>query len=74
MQTLAFFGFPGHIELIIFLVIVLIFFGKRLPSAMYSVGKSITELKKGMHEGGSDDEDEELKESDNGKKLEKQAD
>lgn len=73
MQTLAFFGFPGHIELIIFLVIVLIFFGKRLPSAMYSVGKSITELKKGMHEGGTE-EDDEHEEADNGKKLEKQAD
>lgn len=74
MQTLAFFGFPGHIELIIFLVIVLIFFGKRLPSAMYSVGKSITELKKGMHEGGTEEDDDEHEEADNGKKLEKQAD
>ncbi|MCA8983844.1 MAG: twin-arginine translocase TatA/TatE family subunit [Planctomycetaceae bacterium] len=70
MQTLAFFGFPGHIELIIFLVIVLIFFGKRLPSAMFSVGKSITELKKGMHEGLHEDDDEPAKP----KSIDKNAD
>ncbi len=55
MYTLAF-GIPGGPELLIFLVVVLIFFGKRLPSAMYSVGKSITEFKKGVSEGAPQDE------------------
>lgn len=61
MQTLAFFGMPGHVELIILLLIVLILFGKRLPTAMYSVGKSITEFKRGASEEGSDDNAEEEK-------------
>lgn len=55
MYTLAF-GIPGGPELLIFLLVVLIFFGKRLPSAMYSVGKSITEFKKGVSEGAPQDE------------------
>lgn len=48
MNTFAFFGMPGHYELIIFLVIALLLFGKRLPSTMFSVGKSLTEFKRGM--------------------------
>lgn len=56
MYTLAFIGMPGGTELIVLLVIVLILFGKRLPVAMYSVGKSITEFKKGVSEGADDAE------------------
>lgn len=48
--VLGLIGMPGQFELIIFLLIILVFFGKRLPSAMYSVGKSITEFKKGVSE------------------------
>ncbi len=51
-------GMPGGIELVIFLLIILIFFGKRLPSAMFSVGKSITEFKKGVNENIEDDSEE----------------
>lgn len=63
MQTLAFIGMPGHVELIVLLLIVLILFGKRLPTAMYSVGKSITEFKRGASEEGKDDNAEESEES-----------
>ncbi|MBL4884747.1 MAG: twin-arginine translocase TatA/TatE family subunit [Planctomycetaceae bacterium] len=66
MYTLAYFGLPGGAELIILLVIVLVLFGKRLPGAMHSVGRSITEFKKGVNEGvddadGSDDSDTDSK-------------
>ncbi len=46
--------FSGHWEWIIFLLIALLLFGKRLPSAMRSVGQSITEFKRGMQETPDD--------------------
>ncbi len=39
-------GFP---ELAVISMIALLVFGNRLPSVMRSLGKSITEFKKGMH-------------------------
>lgn len=48
------FGF-NHTELLIFLGIVLVLFGgSRIPSIARSLGKSITEFKKGVQ--GIDDE------------------
>ncbi|WP_339732525.1 twin-arginine translocase TatA/TatE family subunit [uncultured Gimesia sp.] len=44
------FGFPGWIEVTIILGIILLLFGKRLPGAMNSLGKSIVEFKKGARE------------------------
>ena len=40
----------GIWELLIVLGIVLLIFGTRLPSLARSLGKSITEFKRGMHE------------------------
>lgn len=40
----------GPTELLIVLGILLLLFGTRLPSIARSMGKSITEFKKGMHE------------------------
>lgn len=54
--TLAFIGTPGPFELCIIAGIVLLLFGNRLPGAMRSMGRSITEFKSGMRDG-----DEELK-------------
>lgn len=51
-------GMPGVYELAIILVIVLVFFGKRLPETMFSLGKSITEFKKGVTETENSEEDE----------------
>ena len=48
-------GVPGPLELCIIAGIVLLLFGNRLPGAMRSMGRSITEFKTGMKEG-----DEEL--------------
>lgn len=46
----AFGGLPGGWEWIIILVVALLIFGKRLPDIARSVGKSLTEFKKGVHE------------------------
>ncbi len=53
---LAFFGFPGHIEALIVLAVILLLFGHRLPGMMRSMGRSVVEFKKGIKE---DDEEEE---------------
>jgi sec-independent protein translocase protein TatA len=42
--------FTGHWEWLIVLMIALLLFGSRLPSVMRSMGKSIQEFKKGLHE------------------------
>jgi len=52
--VVAFFGMPGQYEMIIVLVIAVLLFGKRLPEVGRSLGKSITEFKKGVQ--GIDDE------------------
>jgi sec-independent protein translocase protein TatA len=48
-------GFGSGYHWIILLVIVLILFGNRLPSVMRSLGRGVTEFKKGI-EGGDDDD------------------
>ena len=50
------FGMGGPWEIVIVLVIVLLLFGKRLPGAMRSLGKSIVEFKKGVR--GIDEEEQ----------------
>jgi len=52
-------GMPGGPELIIILVVILLLFGStRLPQLARGMGKSINEFKKGISEGGKDDERE----------------
>ncbi len=46
-MTLAF-GLPGPTEMMIVGVVALLIFGNRLPSVMKSLGKSVTEFKKGV--------------------------
>ncbi len=42
---------PGHWEVVIIGgVIVLLFFGRRIPELMRSLGSGVTQFKKGLHE------------------------
>jgi sec-independent protein translocase protein TatA len=45
---LAFFGIPGGYEVIVVGFVALLIFGNRLPGVMKSLGKSVTEFKKGV--------------------------
>lgn len=56
---LAFFA-PSGFELMIFGVIILLLFGKRIPSLMRSMGSSIVEFKKGVKDDSDDDADENI--------------
>lgn len=58
-MTLAMFGF-GPAQILLFLVVVLLLFGKRLPETMRNLGKSMTEFKKGVKEGNEEDEPERI--------------
>lgn len=49
LMPLAFMGLPGGPEVIIVGFIALLLFGNRLPSVMRSLGKSVTEFKKGVN-------------------------
>ena len=48
MAPFAFFQNLGSSELLIIGFVVLLLFGNRLPSVMRSLGKSVTEFKKGV--------------------------
>ena len=50
MSALGFLGMPSGAEWFVVLIVALLLFGSRLPSVMRSLGKSVTEFKKGLHE------------------------
>lgn len=53
---------------LIVMVVVLLLFGNRLPSVMRSLGRGVTEFKKGLEGGDEDEEAEELEKSKKKKK------
>jgi sec-independent protein translocase protein TatA len=55
---------PGGMELVIILVVILLLFGStRLPQLARGMGKSISEFKKGISEGGEEKDERELAEA-----------
>ena len=48
MMPLAFIGLPGGYAVLVVGFVALLIFGNRLPSVMRSLGKSVTEFKKGV--------------------------
>jgi sec-independent protein translocase protein TatA len=48
MMPFAFFTMPGGGEMLIVAFVALLIFGNRLPGVMRSLGKSVTEFKKGV--------------------------
>jgi sec-independent protein translocase protein TatA len=49
-------GLGSGFHWIVLLVVVLLLFGSRLPSVMRSLGRGVTEFKKGIEGAGDDDE------------------
>ena len=48
--------FPGPLQMLMVVAVIILLFGaKRLPATMRSIGKSVTEFKKGINDT-SDDE------------------
>ncbi len=45
---IAFLGLPGGYEVLVVGFVALLIFGNRLPGVMKSLGKSVTEFKKGV--------------------------
>ncbi len=50
--------FPGPLQMLMVVAVIILLFGaKRLPATMRSIGKSVTEFKKGIKDTADDDPD-----------------
>ncbi|MBQ9874023.1 MAG: twin-arginine translocase TatA/TatE family subunit [Thermoguttaceae bacterium] len=66
------FGIGSPIQMVILAVIAFLLFGNRLPSVMRSVGRSVTEFKKGV--AGIEDEIDDAVKTSGKKKSENKED
>ena len=57
MNTILLFNFLGPEMLIVFLALLLLFGGKKIPELMRGLGKGISEFKKGKNESDKKSED-----------------
>lgn len=61
VPTTLLWGLPGGYEWLLILIIVLIFFGNRIPGIARSLGSGINEFRTGLKEGQSGSDDKEPK-------------
>ena len=58
MNPMIFANIMSPMMWVIILIVVLLLFGaNRLPDLMRSLGRSVTEFKKGINEGGNNEDD-----------------
>lgn len=60
----------GEMQWLIIALLAFLFFGNRLPQAMRSLGRGVTEFKKGLE--GTHDDDEAVNKSSEPKKIDEQ--
>ena len=62
-RAVAFFGGVSHWEMLVILLVILLVFGRRVPEVMRSLGRGVTQFKKGLRDV-EDEVQRELDESD----------
>lgn len=73
-NLLAFFSMPSGMEWLVVLIVGLLIFGRRLPEVARSMGKSITEFKKGMKDVQDDIHETSVREEKNTPRLDAKSD